>query len=512
MKSILVFLLTILLQLNVYAQAPIIQWEKSFGGSLEDTGLDIKLTTDGGYIMVGATMSSDAIPMGNHHGNYDIYVVKTSSSGIVEWQKTIGGTSNDFGISISQTLDNGYIISGYTSSNDGDITANYGLYDCLVIKLDNMGNIQWRSTYGGSKIDVVYDIIQTNDGGYIFTATSRSSDVQVSTNHGGDDVWIVKLDALGSIEWDKSIGGSDHDIFTTIFRTADDGYILVGYSFSSDGDLVQNQGICDAWILKLNSVGIIEWQKTYGGSDAEYLYDIQQTPDGGYITCGKTKSINGNLSNNYGNSDAWIIKLSSVGEIEWSKTYGGSSDEGFRKIIATQDGKFVLGGNTYSNDFDVTANYGESDCWLLKITNNGDIVWNKSFGGSLFEGISGLIPTSDGGSIFVGSTFSSDFNVSENFGIYDMWMVKLSPEWLSNETFEHVSLDVFPNPTTNLLNLQTVDNFFIDTVKVTDIAGKTVMSQSENTNQIKTQDLSQGIYFLQATSKNKTYQTKFIKQ
>jgi hypothetical protein len=260
MKRLLVVALTILSQVSTYSQIPEIQWEKSYGGSLEDNGFDIKVTNDGGYIMVGTTLSSDAIPLGNHHGNYDVYVVKTTSTGIVEWQKTIGGSNYDVGTSVSQTTDNGYIISGYTSSSDGDIISNFGFFDCLVIKLDALGNIQWNRTYGGSGFDSALDLVQTNDGGYVVAAYSGSSDGQVTQNLGDSDIWIVKIDVLGAIVWEKSFGGSANDLITAIRKTSDDGYLLVGHTFSNDGDITQNQGSCDAWLLKLNSAGAIEWQ------------------------------------------------------------------------------------------------------------------------------------------------------------------------------------------------------------------------------------------------------------
>ena len=512
MKKLLGVALTILAQVSMYSQSPVIQWEKSFGGSLEDNGFDIKVTNDGGYIMVGTTLSSDAIPLGNHHGNYDVYVVKTTSTGIVEWQKTIGGSNYDVGTSVFQTTDNGYIISGYTSSNDGDIISNFGFFDCLVIKLDALGNIQWNKTYGGSGFDSALDLVQTSDGGYVIAGNSGSSDGHVTQNLGDSDIWIVKIDALGTIVWEKSIGGSANDLITAISKTSDDGYLLVGHTFSNDGDITQNQGSCEAWLLKLNSAGAIEWQKTYGGSEGDYLYDIKQTQEGGYITCGQTESANGNLSTNYGASDAWIMKLSSLGEIEWSKTYGGSSDDDLAFIGTAQDGKYIFCGGTYSNDFDVAANNGGYDCWLLKILDNGDVDWNKTYGGSLNDGPNGLKQTSDGGSVFVGYAYSNNLDVSQNSGIHDMWLVKLSPHSLSNETFEHDGLNVFPNPTTNLLNLQAVDSLFIDTIKVTDIAGKTIMLITQNTKQINISTFAQGLYFLEVIAGSKTYQTKFIKQ
>lgn len=178
---------------------------KSFGGANNDNGSTIKQTNDGGYISVGATLSNDIFPAANHHGDYDVYVVKTDNIGNIEWQKTIGGANYDVGISVSQTIDNGYIIAGYTSSNDGDIASNHGLFDALVIKLDALGNIVWQKTYGGSLNENAFDLIQTDEGGYILLGTSQSNDGQVSQNQGNVDVWIFKIAIAGDNRMGKNI-------------------------------------------------------------------------------------------------------------------------------------------------------------------------------------------------------------------------------------------------------------------------------------------------------------------
>jgi hypothetical protein len=504
-------LLLLFIAINCYAQTPNIEWQKSLGGANNDNGSTIKQANDGGYISVGTTLSNDIFPSANHHGDYDVYVVKTDNIGNIEWQKTIGGANYDVGISVSQTIDNGYIIAGYTSSNDGDITSNHGLFDALVIKLDALGNIVWQKTYGGSQIENAFDLIQTDEGGYIVAGTSQSNDGQVSQNQGSVDVWIFKIDASGTIEWEKTFGGSTVDFITSIIKTSDNGFAIVGHTFSNDGDILQNQGNADAWIVKISNTGTIVWQKTYGGSEGDYLYSIQQTNDGGYITCGQTESSDGNLSSNHGITDAWIMKLNPLGEIEWNKTYGGSNDDGLNSIIQTTDGQYIFGGNTYSSDFDINTNFGESDCWIMKLNNNGDLVWEKNYGGSDNEAINNIIKTSDNSFIYVGYSYSNDGNVTINNGLIDMWLVKLTAEQLSNSGFSQGSLEVFPNPTTNLLNLQIPGELAIDAIIVSDLTGKKVLEQTPIQHQINTQNLVSGIYFLKVIVGDQTYKTKFIK-
>ena len=505
-------LLAILITINCFAQAPTIEWQKSFGGSDLDNGANIKQTNDGGYIAVGATKSNDAILLqGNYHGSFDVYVIKMNDAGTIEWQKTIGGSGYEVGTSVIQTQDNGYIISGYTSSNDGDFTLNHGLFDCFVVKLDVLGNIIWQKTYGGSQNDESFALIQTNEGGYLMAGTSQSNDGQVAQNKGVLDGWIVKLDASGSIEWEKTYGGTNTEYINSILQIADNDYVFVGHTYSNDGDVTQNQGNCDAWIVKINAIGTIEWQKTYGGSEVDFLYTIQQSPDGGYLTCGQTESSNGNVTTNRGLTDSWVLKLNAIGGIEWNKTYGGSNDDSLNSIIQTQNGDYIMQGNSYSNDFDVAANYGGSDGWIIKLTDTGDFIWQKNLGGTDNDGINAILKTADNGFSCVGCTYSNNGDVTLNHGSSDLWIVKLSPESLATSTFQQDKLTVFPSPTTNLLHLQTPNDFAIDTIIVTDSTGKTILQKNRNMNQINTQNLAPGIYFLQATANNKTYQTKFIK-
>ena len=205
------------------------------------------------------------------------------------------------------------------------------------------------------------------------------------------------------------------------------------------------------------------------------------------------------------------MKLNTLGEIEWNKTYGGSNDDGLSSIIQTIDGQYIFGGLTYSADFDINTNFGESDCWIVKLNNNGDLVWEKNYGGSDNEGINNIIKTSNDSFIFVGYSYSNDGNVTVNNGLTDMWLVKLTAEQLSNSGFSQGSLEVFPNPTTNLLNLQIPVDLAIDAIIVTDLTGKKVLEQTSIQHQINTQNLASGIYFLKVIVGDQTYKTKFIK-
>ena len=297
----------------------IMQWQKSLGGISEDNPSSILQSLDGGYIVSGSTRSNDGDVTG-HHGatGRDVWIVKLDSSGIINWQKSLGGTLDDNSASIEQTLDGGYIVAGFSQSNDGDVTANHGSLDVWTVKLSNNGGIQWQKSLGGSYIDFANSIKQTNDAGYIIAGTSFCNNGDVAGHHGDttlSDYWIIKLDNNGAIQWQESLGGSRVDGATSILQTNDNGYIVAGQSESNDGDVAIHNGstnTSDYWLIKLDSNGVISWQKTLGGSGVDYANAIQQTTDGGYIVAGYSGSNDGDVTDNHGYDDYWIVKLATA--------------------------------------------------------------------------------------------------------------------------------------------------------------------------------------------------------
>jgi hypothetical protein len=347
-----------------------IQWQKSLGGSGADNSLCIQPTADGGYIMSGYTNSNDGDVSGYHGGigsEVDGWVVKLSSSGAIQWQKVLGGTHCDYANQVLSTHDGGYIIVGHTESNDGDVTSTHGEKDVWIIKLSSNGSIVWQKTLGGTNNDYAYALQSTQDGGYIIAGNTESNDGDVSGNHGGQDVWVVKLSVNGAILWQKALGGSNDENAQSIEATGDGGYIVAGQTKSNNGDVSGNHGAQDAWIVKLNGSGTIQWQKALGGNNDENAQSIVPTGDGGYIVAGQTKSNYGDVSGNHGSQDAWIVKLSGIGTIQWQKTMGGNNNEDARSIQLTPDGGFIVAGQTYSNNGDVSGNHGDSDAWVIKL-------------------------------------------------------------------------------------------------------------------------------------------------
>lgn len=486
---------------------PTIQWQKTFGGTNTDEAKSIQQTTDGGYIVLGNTYSIDIDVTGNH-GLCDTWVVKMNGSGVPQWQKTFGGSGSDLSSAIQQTSDGGYIFTGWSNSIDGDLTGNYGFEDVWVVKLDSIGNIQWQQSYGGSGSDQSYDIQQTIDGGFILAGISSSNDNDVSSNFGCFDYWILKLDDSGIIEWEKSFGGSGCEYVSSIQETTDGGYIVAGWTGSNDGDVTVNYGEYDYWIVKLDSSGIMQWQNSYGALHDDQAYSIQQTIDGGYAVAGASFLTVDDDEGNY-----WVLKLDNLGILQWQKTFGGTADDGAYSIQQTADGGYILAGGSNSNDGDVTGNHGALDYWIVKMNSSGDLEWEKSFGGTADETPTSIQQTTDGGFIVAGWSVSNDFDLTGSYGLGDYWVVKLNNPSTGTEELNNVIFYSYPNPAHDHLVIIVSKKLIGNSYLIYDNTGKLVLSgkiTSENTT-VELGDLSGGIYFF-SVGENMKQTFKVIKE
>jgi hypothetical protein len=326
MKKVATLLLTTILQAQ-----PNAIWIRTFGGINSDYGRSIQQVFNDGYVLIGTTASFG--------DNNDVWLIKTDEQGNKEWDKTFGGSNDDFGSCIQQTIDGGYIIVGWTNSFGG------GNNDVWLIKTDEQGNKEWDKTLGGNDTDIGYAIQQTVDDGYIIVGWTKSF------GNGNIDVWLVKTDEQGNKEWDKTLGGNLFDRGYAIQQTVDGGYIIVGWT-NSFGD-----GNYNVWLIKTDSQGNEEWNRPFGGSNSDRGYAVQQTTDGGYIITGETKSF-GN-----GESDLWLIKTDSQGNEEWNRPFGGSNSDRGYSVQQTENDEYVITGWTKS------FGNGNNDAWLIKIEN-----------------------------------------------------------------------------------------------------------------------------------------------
>jgi len=297
----------------------------------------------------------------------------TVTGGASVWDKTYGGAGSDIGTGWTvQTSDGGYAIEGDTES------FGMGGSDAWLIKTDADGNVQWNKTYGGALNEVSGDMCQTSDGGYAIAGGTYSFGA------GSEDFWLVKTDADGMAYWAKTYGGTGNEIAYHVVQTSDGGYAMAGSTTSFGA------GSEDAWLVKTDASGNMQWNKTYGGNSSDYVVDVIKTSDGGYAIEGMTRSFGA------GGMDAWLVKTDAAGTMLWNKTYGGTGTDMGESIVQTSDGGYAWVG--YTTSFGA----GGMDCWFVKTDAAGNMQWNKTYGTTGAELAIHMIQTADEGYAMVG--------------------------------------------------------------------------------------------------------------
>ncbi len=348
----------------------------------------------------------------------------------IQWSKCFGGSDNDRAHDVLQTEDGGFLIAGETISTNGDVTGihdDFGaMYDLWLIKLDSLGTLQWQKCLGGSIDEGAFSISNAQDGGFIICGYASSEDYDVIGNTGfDDDYWVVKTNSLGAIQWQKCFGGSNFDEPCKIIQTQDSGYIVAGYALSTDGDVTGNHGH-DYWIVKIDSVGGLQWEKSLGGWSPEYASSVIQKTDGNFIVAGGAFSNDNDVSGNHGAEDIWLVELNQTGDLVSQKCFGGSNSDGPSCMIHDNNGGFYISGGTLSNDGDVMGYHGGGDIFWMHIDSLWDIVSQKCIGGIDVENSSSMILSHEGNIIFVGeSEEPNDTLLICNHGFYDGLIVSL---------------------------------------------------------------------------------------
>ncbi len=373
---------------TVFNDPPIEEWNITYGGTSYDLGFSVIQTSDGGFITTGFTRSEETV-------SDQVVLLKTDANGREEWNRTFGGPDSDGGKSVEQTIDGGYIITGFT------ITYGTGLCDVWLIKTDETGQEEWNTTFGISNSDGFCfgnSVKQTIDGGYIITGIKQNSAFP------NDDIWLIKTDATGQEQWNKTFGGKSGEEALVVEQTNDSGFIIAGWT-SSFGE-----GRSDAWLIKTDSSGSQQWSKTFGGTNFDWFESLEQTKDGGFIITGCTRSFG---SESY---DTWLMKTDEQGKKQWSKTFGGPETDSGESVKQTVDGGYIIAGYTLS------YGQGSEDVWLIKTDLDGIEQWNNTFGGPENDGAYSVEQTSDGGFIITGWTWSY------GYALTDLWLIKVEGE------------------------------------------------------------------------------------
>lgn len=277
---------------------------------------------------------------------------------------------------------------------------------------------EFNKIYGGSSNDIGYSVIPTTDGGYLLAGETESRDHGMNGYHGDGDAWVVKLDKSGSMQWQRLLGGSGYDFASCVVADKDGNYIIAGGAISFDGDLSGNNNNIGAWVVKLNGTGNIVWQKVLGESGFDFANSVTVAKDGSYLITGFTSVLDEDV-------DAWVVKLDPNGSPAWQKIFGGLADDRAYSIAESSDGGYVMAGTSESTDGEFTGNKGDSDAWILKLDGTGTKQWQKTFGGSGYDACHHVCATGDKGYVLAGVTGSNDGDISGNNGSSDGWIIKL---------------------------------------------------------------------------------------
>ncbi len=350
-----------------------------------------------------------------------------------QWTQTYGGSKDDKGQSVIQTSDGGFAVTGYAMSDDGDGSNNNGFHDNWILKLDPQGNVQWERSFGFSGHDHSYDLVQTPDGGFFFVGfldiTSALADGTYGkgnslTRHGVGEFWGTKIDALGNLEWRRYYGGTNNDRAHAVVRSNDGGFVMAGFSESTDFDISNSRGSYDFWVVKITEVGNLVWEHSLGGAGIEIAYDIALTATGNYLVTGHTFSNDQDISVNHGEADTWLLQLDDLGNLVWERTYGGTLFDAARSVKVIGQDQILLSGNTKSADFDL-SNAGENDIWVAKTDALGNLIWQQTFGGIGLDYGFDALEDRDQNVIVVGSSNSMEFQGLANKGNTDLVIMKI---------------------------------------------------------------------------------------
>lgn len=417
-------------------------WDKTFGGDAEDVLMDVILNSDGSVIAGGYSYSGISTDKSeSSRGGADYWITKIDGNGTKLWDKSYGGNSLDFFNEIIASDNGGYLLGGISFSGIGAEKSeqNRGFADYWVIKVNGNGIKEWDKTFGGTSDEYLHSVLYNKpDGGYLLAGKSESgiNGEKTQAGRGSGDYWVVKINSAGTKQWDRTFGGSDLDELTSIISLSDGGYLLSGFSASpvNVDKASPSRGTIDYWIVKIDALGNRIWDKTFGGNGADKLYTATSTSDGKILLVGSSSSNQGNEKSeaSQGGLDFWIIKINESGVKEWDKTFGGSGDDEANSVIQNSDGSFIIGGYSKSgisgNRSEASRGNQEADYWILKLDVNGNKVWDKAFGGSGKDELLAIVNSPDNINLFLGGYSKSDSSEDKTQGSRgnaDYWLLKL---------------------------------------------------------------------------------------
>lgn len=407
-------------------------WQRYLGGTGFDTGKEIRICEGGALLIAGDTFSKNGLGVQNHGLSGDIFIRKFSTQGTIFWQRTLGGLGIEELADLEATPDGGWVLLGTTDSEEGDPGLGKGLMDMWLVKLDANGAMEWNKRYGGSGNDQGFSILPLANGDYLIggASGSRNGDMETCFHHGGVDGWVALLDSKGEIKWSRLLGGSQYDKVVRLHQNANE-YWVIAVSSSHDGDIRTQTGDKDVQIFRLDPKGEILGQIQVGGENADEIYDSRLLADGKLLMAGTTFSGTGYIGESKGQGDAWVCMVQADGQVLWSRTYGGTRADGFNRIIPLRGGGYMAVGLTKSKDLDIPAPIkGFYDALMCRLDAEGNLQACNNFGNNAKDAFFDVQESPDGGYLLIG--YSEKPYLEEKptlppyIGGVDIWLCNIS--------------------------------------------------------------------------------------
>jgi len=379
-------------------------------------GYGLDTSADGNVTVCGVAYPDDSIDLG-HLGNGDVWVIRFDKNSTVLWEKLIGGNETDYALSIRNLPDGGAALIGTTGSFNGDVSDYHGNGDMWVVNLGPDGNIRWERALGETNTDEGSDLVVLPDGHIIVCGYSMSSRT--------GDLWMLRLDSKGNIIWQRAYGSDGRDSGTSIITTSDGSLVACGNTNSTDNATSPGTTSSDIWVLKTDLNGTPLWDYSYGGSSLDWGHSVIELTSGDLMVAAVTASSDGDVSNNHGAGDIWLLRLDPEGNLIWEKSFGGSFSDNVWKLEPAAGGGAYFVGDSYSVDGDFSGNHGEADLVIGEVDENGTLLWHRLIGGSSVDRGSWVGKTDTGTLMITGMTASSDGDLSGNHTSGDLWVLEV---------------------------------------------------------------------------------------
>jgi hypothetical protein len=491
-----------------HAQAPNIDWQKSYGGSDFDRPRSVINVSTGGFMVASNTSSTDGDLADNVLGR-NVWLLRLDEQGEMLWQNWYGSIHTaSSALQVRETPDGGFVVVTTIGVNAPGVLCATTSVEGWIFKVDAAGDLQWERCMGGSGGDSFRSIELTNDGGFIIAGGSSSPDGDLPGNKGQADIWVVKLDGNGAIQWSRNYGGSGSEGASHAIQMSTGGFLVSGAGRSSDQTFAECNPYFPsnntAFFLKLDDLGEVVWAKCYGGNGDDTINKLAEGAGGIFWAAGTTYSLDGDVTGHHGALDGWILKLDSSGALVGNYVYGGSADDYIYDIQIVPNGNALLLGYTNSVDGDINSNFGLFDAWVIQVDQELNLTWQRTYGGSAHDLGRSITLSPDGGAFFCATSSSIDGDVTLPNGPSDAWLVKLEPWVVGVEEAPHpTDLRLFPNPATDMLKIQLKEGSAGSELEIFDAVGRSVQRTTVHASPmvVPVEELTPGMYTVTLSAK-----------